>query len=644
MFTSSSTAHVDPQAGSFATVSAADTALASVKSQGLGWLAAAKQISSEGHYVAGFEIVNPDNSLIEGEWLQVSLANASFISYDLLTGTQLNGSFDQIEAEANDRTEGAYSSIAANLNPGVDLSWADNPFILLEANGTVEPGWDAPSNYSTLGSTIDLDIIDVGNTETYTQAGIAVAVDDALIVSDASSGTLTGATVTISTGFMAGDRLGFANETGITGSYNASTGVLTFSGSATLEAYQTELKSVTFRSTAANPAAAGANSTRTVSWVASSGATNSVPVTSTVDVIDLPVMGGAGNTAVYAQAGATLAVNSALTVADPSSVTLTGATVAISAGFMAGDQLSFTARTGIIGSYNAATGVLSLSGTASLATYQALLNSVTYSSTSPDPNNSGLDPTRTIAWTVSSGTANSAPVSSTIGVTPALTYADAKQTAEAASQAPLVLPAYTGSATDLSYLKSYVLNAVEQLYGVSASVFDTATLYSTSLLRDFVNRAIYDNANAPSNGISAGPSDHIGRRWRPVPLSGICRLRLCCVADVRGLRSVRLRRHPHRHAGRGIYGDGMLSRSQSIPPTVMSPPRFIAPISARASSRMPRSILPSRTATAISYHTKTSSATWPPDKPSLRIRSQSTPINTRDRSTKLCPRPCGIGF
>ena len=163
MFTSSSTAHVVPQAGSFASVAAADTALASVKSQGLGWLAAAKQISSEGHYVAGFEIVNPDNSLVEGEWLQVSLTNASFISYDLMTGTQLNGSFDQIEAEANDQTEGAYSSIAANLNPGVDLSWADNPFILLEANGTVSPGWDAtftPNlNFSNLGAGVYVDLV-----------------------------------------------------------------------------------------------------------------------------------------------------------------------------------------------------------------------------------------------------------------------------------------------------------------------------------------------------------------------------------------------------------------------------------------------------------------------------------------------------
>ena len=34
---------------------------------------------------------------------------------------------------------------------------------------------------------------------------------------------LTGATVTISTGFIAGDTLNFTNQNGITGSYNAAT-------------------------------------------------------------------------------------------------------------------------------------------------------------------------------------------------------------------------------------------------------------------------------------------------------------------------------------------------------------------------------------------------------------------------------------
>ena len=52
-----------------------------------------------------------------------------------------------------------------------------------------------------------------------------------------------------------------------------------------------------------------------------------------------------------------------LTVADLDNVNLAGATVAISGNFAAGqDVLGFTNQNGISGSWNAATGVLTLSG------------------------------------------------------------------------------------------------------------------------------------------------------------------------------------------------------------------------------------------------------------------------------------------
>ncbi len=64
---------------------------------------------------------------------------------------------------------------------------------------------------------------------------------------------------------------------------------------------------------------------------------------------------------------------------------------------------------------------------------------------------------------------------------------------EAAPQSVITLPTYTGGPSDLGYLKSYVLAQVTARYGVSASTFNNATLLSTSLLRDFVHRAIYDH-------------------------------------------------------------------------------------------------------------------------------------------------------
>ena len=51
----------------------------------------------------------------------------------------------------------------------------------------------------------------------------------------------------------------------------------------------------------------------------------------------------------------------------------------IGTGLTAGDTLNFTNQSGITGSYDSATGTLTLTGTASLANYQTALDSITYS-------------------------------------------------------------------------------------------------------------------------------------------------------------------------------------------------------------------------------------------------------------------------
>ncbi len=75
-------------------------------------------------------------------------------------------------------------------------------------------------------------------------------------------------------------------------------------------------------------------------------------------------------------------------------------------------------------------------------------------------------------------------------------YDQARAVVDAAPTAQFVLPAYTGSTTDLGYLKQWVLSQVTAIYGVSASVFDEPTVYSTSILRDFVHRAFMQTTAA----------------------------------------------------------------------------------------------------------------------------------------------------
>ena len=89
-----------------------------------------------------------------------------------------------------------------------------------------------------------------------------------------------------------------------------------------------------------------------------------------------------------------------MTITDTDSQDLQSATVRISSGFASGaDILAFTAVNGITGSYNATTGSLTFVGSASVASYQTLLRSVTYRNTSDDPS----DASRVIVFTVSDG-------------------------------------------------------------------------------------------------------------------------------------------------------------------------------------------------------------------------------------------------
>src|SRR5207244_11942660 len=66
------------------------------------------------------------------------------------------------------------------------------------------------------------------------------------------------------------------------------------------------------------------------------------------------------------------------------------------------DVLSFTNQLGITGSFNSSTGVLTLSGTTTLANYQTALRAVKYRNSSDNP--STLD--RTIAFQINDGSAS----------------------------------------------------------------------------------------------------------------------------------------------------------------------------------------------------------------------------------------------
>lgn len=118
----------------------------------------------------------------------------------------------------------------------------------------------------------------------YTENQAATAISAGLSLADIDSTHLVAATVSVGTGFAAGqDVLGFANQNGISGAYNSATGVLSLSGSATLAQYQTALRSVTYSNSSDNPSTA----VRSVNFAVDDGASQlnlSNTVTTAVNV------------------------------------------------------------------------------------------------------------------------------------------------------------------------------------------------------------------------------------------------------------------------------------------------------------------------------------------------------------------------
>jgi Ca2+-binding RTX toxin-like protein len=258
--------------------------------------------------------------------------------------------------------------------------------------------------------------ITTGGTVTYLGEYHQIALDPGATLQAGS--TITSATVTIASGYTAGDWLNFGPlPGGMTFSYSG--GVLTLTGAEGFGEYQTVLDSVTyFFNGGADPTSGGSDASRTIDWqvTASYGGKSNVG-TSTLDIHAPPVVTASGSVN-YVSGGPAVVLDAALTVSDPGgNGNLTGAVINLGEGSADGDVLNFTSQHGITGYMNY--GALILTGTATVADYQAALESVTYTFTpaSGDPTQGGTNDTRSVEWTVSDGVSISSDlVSSTINV------------------------------------------------------------------------------------------------------------------------------------------------------------------------------------------------------------------------------------
>lgn len=187
-------------------------------------------------------------------------------------------------------------------------------------------------------------------------------------------------TVSIGTGRKTGDVLGFAPETGVTGSYSTSTGVLSFTGSLGIATLERLLRSITFDN---ENSRAGLGS-RTIVYLVSDGAlVSSRNVSINVVATDSVLISTTGSLLSFTETDPATIVDPGVTITPGTiagSENATSATVRFASGYANGqDVLEFDPTSGIVGTFDSTTGVLSFTGTALVSQYQSLLRSVRYS-------------------------------------------------------------------------------------------------------------------------------------------------------------------------------------------------------------------------------------------------------------------------
>lgn len=240
----------------------------------------------------------------------------------------------------------------------------------------------------------------------FTEGDSPTAVTSAIAISDSDNTLLDSAKVSISTNYLnSEDELAFVNAGGITGSWNSATGVLSLSGNASLSQYQTALRSVTYENTnTVNPSTA----VRQIDFLVYDWDDESNTVSRSINIIAVnssPTLSGiSGAPLGYTEGTGAVSAPFPVSITDADDTNMESATIAITNNYFSSeDELDFVDAGGITGSWNSGTGILTLTGSASISQYETALSNVTYENLSSDP----IEITRTFSFTVNDGDNNS---------------------------------------------------------------------------------------------------------------------------------------------------------------------------------------------------------------------------------------------
>ena len=249
-------------------------------------------------------------------------------------------------------------------------------------------------------------VLAVGGLTPFTLGGNPVKLLSVAEITDLDSDSMKGATVKITAGLQSGDILNYVAPQGITitGSWNGDD-TLTLSGTASKADYEAALKAITFSATDLGLA----SRIVTVSLTDTDDVTGlGTPATLLVlpsVVIELPLTVTALGAPVYTLGKPPVKVVSSVDIANADDDQLTGAVVTIAAlTRLTGDKLAYTGAVGNISVVQTNVYTLTLSGTASVAEYEAALKQIAFSATQI-----GLTRTVTITVTEADGDTNPLP-------------------------------------------------------------------------------------------------------------------------------------------------------------------------------------------------------------------------------------------
>ena len=256
-------------------------------------------------------------------------------------------------------------------------------------------------------------IVSMGDAGIYTEQGMPAQIINSAIIQDVDDTYLENARIVISQNYHSGDILNYVASERISGLFIPEIRTLQLTGVDTIAAYQTAFQTIMYSNTTDNPNPLP----RTFSITVNDGVTDSAAVSHTLTIIainDPPTL-TATTRAITATESLSIAIAPDIVLYDPDNEYLANATIQIVEGLQyTEDTLIVTDTPLITASYQTSTGILSLTGAATVADYQDVLQSVQYKNTSDNPNTY----TRRVRIDISDGQSQSQPLTQTLFVVP----------------------------------------------------------------------------------------------------------------------------------------------------------------------------------------------------------------------------------